>query len=278
MEKIESYEQFSNILKAFKKEAGPLESNCYFIPSEVRYLTQKERLYLEKRDEGLYFFVKEANCDRLYYYLKAREMPRVEPHDRPILMDCVYRETEEDRKEQEFKKWEATGFTTYKKHRRMECMNGKFIAPADQEEKDKMYPLEALKPEDYPQCMALWEAGLDIYGTPFPDREEFERACEKEEIMGVRLADGSVGVVDRGIKKGRTAFMQHLVVSPKLRGIGLGRTLCCASIAAMYTRHGVEKVNFWVDAANSHAIEIYVRTGFVFDGMLSKQLKLEKKG
>jgi RimJ/RimL family protein N-acetyltransferase len=35
------------------------------------------------------------------------------------------------------------------------------------------------------------------------------------------------------------------------------------------------KVNFWVDEENTHAIGIYERVGFVYDGTISRQFKLD---
>lgn len=277
MERIESYKQFGEKVREFKKNAKEVCSNCYFLPGEVRKMTEKGTLYLEETDGCLLFFVREAGCSRLYYYLETGKTPIVEKQDMPVFLDFVYREEKEAGEADIRKVWEKQGFQIYKKYRRMECMGKDFIPPADQQKMQERYPAKSLKPEDYEDCIALWKSCLDVYSTLLPDREEFSAACEKGQIIGVRLDDGSVGAVNRGIFKGRTAFMQHLAVSPKLRGIGMGRTLCCASIGAMFTQCGAEKVNFWVDEKNTHAIGIYERMGFVNDGMISGQLKLDKK-
>lgn len=277
MEKIESYRQFSDIVKAFKKKGKEVRSNCFFLPEEVRKMTEKGTLYLEQTEDCLNFFVSEAGCRRLYYYRNADAVPMAEKKDTPVFLDFVYREVKEAALNTEITAWENQGFWLYKKYRRMECMGKDFIPPADEREMEKTYPVQVLLPSDYEDCIALWESCLDVYSTLLPDKEEFDRACDKGEIMGVRLKDGRVGAVDRGIFKGRTAFMQHLSVSHALRGQGLGRTLCCASIGAMFTQYGVEKVNFWVDEKNTHAIGIYERMGFVNDGMISVQLKMNKK-
>lgn len=276
MEKVESYQAFGKKVKEFRKN-GKIQSNCYFLPDEVRKMTEKGTLYLEESEECLLFFVKETNCYRLYYYLREGGIPELEKKDLPVFLDFVYRNEAEEREDSLIALWEKQGFLVYKKYRRMECLAENFISPSDKEEMQKKYPLEKLKPENYEECIALWKRCLDEYSTILPDKEEFTHACEKGQIMGVILPDGSVGAVNRGIFKGRTAFMQHLSVSPALRGIGMGRTLSFASIAMMFTDLGAEKVNFWVDEKNGHAIEIYERMGFTYDGMVSGQRKLDKK-
>lgn len=277
MEQIESYRQFGSIVREFKKAVGAVNSNCYFLPNDVKKMTEKGTLFLDQTADCLYFFVNEAECSRLYYYLKDGAVPCVKRQKKPVFLDFVFRETEGSQKNQEIELWEKQGFQVYKSYRRMECCARDFLPPADQKEMEQKYPMENLVPEDYEDCIALWENGLDVFSTLLPDREEFTEACRKGQVFGIRRKDGSVGGADRGIDKGRTAFMQHLSVSPELRGTGIGRTLCCASIAAMFTQHGAEKVNFWVDAKNNHAIGIYKRMGFVDDGMVSGQLKLESE-
>ncbi len=276
MEKVKSYQEFGEKVKEFKKNGKP-RSNCYFLPDEVRNMTARETLYLEESEDCLLYFVRETNCYRLYYYLREGGQPVMEKKDMPVFLDFVYREGEEEKEETLVHFWEQRGFQVYKRYRRMECLGENFISPADKEEMQKKYPLQNLKPGHYEECIALWKRCLDEYSTILPDKEEFDKACEKGQIMGVLLSDGSVGAVNRGIFKGRTAFMQHLSVSPKLRGIGMGRTLSYASIDAMFTDRGAEKVNFWVDEKNVHAIGIYERMGFVNDGMISGQLKLDEK-
>ncbi len=276
MERVKSYQEFGDKVKAFRKKART-ESNCYFLPKEVRKMTEKGTLYLEESEDCLLFLVRETNCYRLYYYLREGGTPVTEKKDMPVFLDFVYKKETEEKEKFLISLWKKQGFQVYKKYRRMECLGENFVSPVDQAEMQKKYPIQNLGPENYEECIALWKTCLDEYSTILPDREEFTYACEKGQIMGVILPDGSVGAVDRGIFKGRTAFMQHLSVSPSLRGIGMGRTLCYASIAVMFTDRGAEKVNFWVDEKNTHAIGIYERMGFTYDGKVSGQLKLDKK-
>lgn len=275
MEKIELYQQFGEKVREFKKQKEGVLTNCYFLPNEVRKMTEKGSLYLETYEDCLQFFVREEHCNRLYYYLSSGTAPKIQKQELPVFLDFVFREGPKAQEQEVIELWEKAGFQPYKKYRRMECLKKDFLLPSDQNEMLRKYPLKPLVPADYENCISLWKAGLDEFSTLLPDREEFADACAKEQIMGVRASDGSVGAVIRGIFKGKTAFMQHLVADPNLRGIGLGRTVFGASIDAMFTKYGAEKVNFWVDEKNVHAIAIYKRMGFVNDGMISGQLKLD---
>lgn len=275
MEKVESYQEFRDKVKAFKKKSK-VQSNCYFLPDEVRKMTEKGRLYLEESEDSLLFFVRETNCYRLYYYLREGGTPELEKKDLPVFLDFVYRRETEEEEKALIQLWEEQGFQAYKYYRRMECVKEKFVVPPNQVEMQKKYPLQSLKPENYEACIALWTSCLDEYSTILPDKEAFTCACEKGQIMGVFLPDGRVGGVIMGIFKGRTAFMQHLSLNSGFRGIGMGRTLWGASLTVMFMDYGAEKVNFWVDEKNTHAIEIYERTGFYYDGMVSQQLMLNE--
>lgn len=173
--------------------------------------------------------------------------------------------------------WCAHGFVPYKRYRRMECQGEHFLPPEDQQSKLAEYPIVQMKAKDYPAVAALWESSLDIYSTLLPGAEEFAQYCEKQQVIGVRMPDGTAGAVIMVIPKGKTGFMQHLVVSPRLRGLGMGRTLFCGATEYLLTEGGAEKVNFWVDEENIHAIAIYQKMGYIYDGIISRQFLLREK-
>ncbi|MDO4337328.1 MAG: GNAT family N-acetyltransferase [Eubacteriales bacterium] len=278
MERIESARQFGSLVKGFKKNNRPVQSNCFFVPGEVDDMAKRGALYWECSGEGLYFLVKEAECCRLYYYLKSGSMPVIGKQGQTVILDYVFKGNEEEALARAgCGVWQKRGFRPYKRYRRMECLRERFCPPPDQRQKQDAYPVEEMKPEDYPAVEALWKSSLDVYSTLLPEETEFAGYCQKGQVIGMRLADGTPGAVIMQIPKGHVCFLQHLVVSPAFRGLGMGRTLFCAANEAAFGQRGASKVNFWVDEANEHAISIYQKMGFVYDGTISSQFKLDEK-
>ncbi|WP_417091875.1 GNAT family N-acetyltransferase [Marvinbryantia sp.] len=279
MEKVASAALFGERVKAFKKKNRPVVTNCFFVPAEVEDMIRREKLYVEEAEEALCIQVREAYYSRLYYYMKeGAQLPALSGWMRPVILDTVFRGDEEAALAKcKVSRWCAHGFAEYKRYRRMECAKENFLPPADQRAKLAEYPIVPLKPQDYPEVAALWKSSLDIYSTLLPQEAEFAEYCEEQQVIGVRLPDGTAGAVIMVIPKGKTGFMQHLVVSTKLRGLGMGRTLFCGATEYLLTKGGADKVNFWVDEENIHAIAIYQKMGYIYDGVISRQFLLGEK-
>lgn len=282
MHKIVSSGQFSALVKDFKKNHGSLQSNCFFLPAEVEEMSRKGKLLVQSEEEGLYFFVVEEECSRMYYYIEKSHRPSIEvkKYDilkKPVILDYVFKGAEEDALEKAgSSKWIERGFRPYKRYRRMECLREKFNPPDDYIKSSEKFQVVEMNPGDYEAVAVLWRSGLDVYSTFLQNREEFEESCKKGEITGMRLEDGTPGAVNLAIKKGRTAFLQHLAVSPKLRGLGMGKALFCSTMYFVLNTYGVDKANFWVDEDNSRAIGMYKKVGFSNDGMVSRQFILDE--
>ena len=278
MERVESAKQFGNLVKEFKRNNKPVQSNCFFLPAEVESMVRRGVLSFVQSEEGLYFHVKETGCYRLYYYLRSDSLPTVQKHECSTILDYVFRgEEEKELSKAGSEKWEEMGYRPYKRYRRMECLRSNFIPASDLAEKMEKYPVVPMSLEDYPTIVRLWEESLDGYSTPLPDETEFAEECAEGNVRGIRLADGSAGAVEIYVRRGRTGFFQHLAVDPQFRGLGMGRTLHSAAIKAAFSGEDVDKVNLWVDEKNVRAIDIYQKAGFVFDGLISRQFILEEE-
>lgn len=282
MELVKSSGQFGELAKEFKKaHKGSVQSNCFFLPSEVEEMTAKNKLYVKKTEEGLYFLVREEECGRLYYYIDKDKEPSVPANEffigkGAVILDYVYRGEEQTAlKKGGYEKWLGKGFRPYKKYRRMECMKGGFHPPKDYVESEKSFQVEMAAEGDYLEVTALWKKSLDVYSTFILEEKEFEESCKKGEIIIMRLPDRTIFAASMAIKKGKTAFLQHLAVEPSLRGKGIGKAMFCAIVDFAFDEYEVDKENFWVDEANSRAIGMYVKSGFVNDGTFSTQFILE---
>lgn len=276
MKAVASSAQFAELVKEFKKRWQKVQTNCTMLPSEVQELAARKKLYVQPDDETLCFFVQESDCSRLYYYMKEEAvLPDASGWALPVVIDCVFRGDEEAALQKcGAAHWQTLGFAPYKRNRRMECRKEMFRPPADEIEKNRRFPVAPLVPKDYPDAATLWRTSLDYRSATFWNEAEFAEACARGELLGIRLADGRVGTVIVVMPRGKTSFMEHLVVSPELRGLGMGRTAFCGGSTYLFEKHGAQKINFWVDETNTRAIALYERMGYVFDGTVSRQFLL----
>lgn len=283
MEKIKSSAEFGGLVKKFKKNHKGAQSNCFFLPAEVEDMAGRGKLYYEEKPEGLYFLVTEESCARLYYYVDKEaeislELEREDLVKNAVILDYVFRGDEEAALQKAgYEKWLKKGFAPYKRYRRMECVRGNFNPPEEYFDAQHKFHVEKASPKDYQEISSLWKKSLDVYSTFLLEKQEFEESCERGEIVAMRLSDGTIFAVGMVIKKGKTAFLQHLAVEPSLRGNGMGKAMFCANVTSAFEDYGAEKANFWVDEQNSRAIGMYKKGGFIDDGTVSSQFILEKK-
>lgn len=276
MEKIVSSAQFAARLRDFRKKWGTIRTNCLMLPAEIQELAQMGKLSARDCGDVLCFFVREASCSRLFYYMKPdAALPDVSEWEKPVIMDCVYRGDEQAALEKmDMLRWSERGFEPFKRNLRMECTREEFTPPEDQEEKSRQFPVVPLTEDDFEEVHELWSGDQHLYGATFYTREEFAAACGQRKILGVRLEDGSVGAVFKANPRGKLSFMEHLVVRKGLRGMGMGRTAACSGIGYQFTGHGADKINFWVDEENTYAISLYRRWGCRYDGTVCREFKL----
>ncbi len=283
MEKMKTSGEFGELVKTFKREHKGALSNCFFLPAEVEDMVRRGKLYYEQKPEGLYFLVIEESCARLYYYMDKDAQVSLVLDEEPIgekavILDYVFRGEEETAlKKAGCEKWLEKGFRPYKRYRRMECTKGNFHPPENYFEAFHKFRTEKAVYEDYQEISSLWKKSLDVYSTFLLEEQEFKEACEKGEVVAMRLPDGKIFAVAMLIKKGKTVFLQHLSVDPDLRGNGMGKAMFVSNVTSAFQDHGAEKANFWVDEANSRAIGMYRKGGFADDGTVSRQFILEKK-
>lgn len=97
MERIESIEQYKEILKKYKKVArNGLNNNFLTIESVERYITL-ERIFCEEYEEELLIYTDEEFYYKLHYMGKAIPQKIVGRHEKPVLLRFIYMsETEKE--------------------------------------------------------------------------------------------------------------------------------------------------------------------------------------
>jgi GNAT superfamily N-acetyltransferase len=72
---------------------------------------------------------------------------------------------------------------------------------------------------------------------------------------------------------GRAAWLEDMVVSPELRGSGIGEQLLQTALKESRAA-GCKRITLLTDAVNERAIQFYARTGFKPSAMIPLRLKL----
>lgn len=275
--KIETFEQYRTMTKEFRRAAEKVTGNCYFMPAEVKKYTEEGKLFYERQEGMLLFYVDEETYFHVYYYLDEKACPRFCRQDKTAILDFVCRKDklEEIRKEEE--KWRRAGFSLYKEYVRM-CYKpeeGKRSLPdADcvKAEPFARYRFEKGNASYHEQILRLWEKNLDLLSTPLPKSGALCEMLEEGHVYYILDGEKVVGALYLDVT-GKACLLQHIVIDPAYRKQGLG--VCLLNYAFSCVKGEVAVCNLWVDVENLPAYNMYRKYGFVEEGLLSKQYLYE---
>lgn len=92
MQKIQSREEYVNIIDENKKAYKKLVTNCYMHVEEAEKYIAQDRLYFETVDGGLFLYVDEALYYLGYYYLAPDAGPEISAKDKDVVIKNIYAE------------------------------------------------------------------------------------------------------------------------------------------------------------------------------------------
>lgn len=174
MKRVDSPAHFGALVKEVRRKHPALQSNCFFLPTEVEEMTRRQKLYAQEQESGLILFVEEDACSRLYYFLDKDASPVMPQRHKPVLLDYVFRGDEDAALAKAGSyKWQELGFSPYKRYRRMECTKESFLPPERYREKMEEFRIIELNPGDFCEVSKLWKSSLDVYSTFLPDESEY---------------------------------------------------------------------------------------------------------
>ncbi len=117
-----------------------------------------------------------------------------------------------------------------------------------------------------PEELRLW--GGELLTWP-PDVEKTWREIGAQDANTFTLLDDEENIAGFGQVLARapaTAHLGRIIVSPLLRGMGVGRALCEQLIAAAVERHHPERITLNVYIGNTRAVALYRSLGFILTG------------
>lgn len=272
MMKIDSFCQYSHLIKEFQKKYRKSDTNCFFMAKEIDEYIGKQKLSYAESEGGLYFFVEEEEYTRLYFFLEKNALPLKIIEKKTYILDFVYRNLRIPADLDELlDKWRSVGCKDYHLYQRMTLrkadLNENYIRNNLLKEKFscQIGNLDLAK-----ETLKLWKSGLDERSTPLPDEMELRAKIKHCEVICITTDTGELCAAIQYLVNGATCLLQHLAVSETFKRKGLGKSLFTYAINTAFEK-GAKVCNLWVDVENNPAINLYRKCGYKEDGMVSKQ-------
>lgn len=271
MDEIKTLEEFSGLVKTFKKKCGKSVTNCYLMPKEIAEKAEAGKVGACCTEDFLYFLIDEQDYYRMYFYLPPDGKIEMEQPDKLVVLDFVEKQGRAVGQERLYRQFEGSGFQEHKTYQRM------YLNIEENSEWEKMnreisseyaqgYGVESMS-ED---MLGLWREGLDIYSTPLPDEQKLKEDIEAQNIITVTDKEGHLCAVNCMNRYGESCLLQHLAVKREHQRKGIAQFLFCKSIEIM-KNSGVRKIFLWVDVKNEAALNLYIKCGYQKEGTDSKQ-------
>lgn len=263
MERIDSYQQYTDLVNAFKEGKNRCTTNKLMMRDEITALIEANKLKYAIIDGVLWFFVDEGYFYAAHFHVPAGTAIHLEPQDMDVVVELTGKQGRYN------EQWEqeliATGCE--KGDRRWE-----WSAPMDEiidQTKEQLAAREALLKQkrmffrkatrdDYPELEALWEARLGRHRyvlTAMTDVEwdEIERSGRCDVICDL---SGRIIATYVYARQGKTASAYHVVALQEK--MGLGSAILFRLILSAY-QEGCTKFACWIREDNMGSIKMHQR-------------------
>lgn len=261
---LHSYEQYADLLKAFKQDKPRCSTNKLMTKDELNALIEAEKLYYAEIDGVLWFFVNEGYFYSANFYLPADTAIHMRGQDMDVLVELTGNQTRYNQQ------WEqeliAAGYEKYDKY--LEYA-GQLDAVIDEVRDQNNIRREALEKQgctyrtatkaDHPELLKLWEERLDkrrytITSMTDAELEEMER---RGSCLLICDPQGKIVATHMYAHQNKTATGYH--VAALHRGRGLGSAVFCRCMIDAY-QAGCTKFTAWIREDNIASIRMHRHT------------------
>lgn len=272
MDRVESYEQCTDLIREFKKGCKKTVTNFFFLPRELKTMIDRDNVYVQISENALVFFMDEREYSYIYYFLEEGTSFVIADTKKPLLLDFVARKSEYEKAEvAEKKRWQSSGFVFYKEYVRMQCSLGVDGYAARRDDLQcSGCELLCAGSEDAEAITALWRENLDQFSVPLPQKDEVLQMIGSQHVYCMKKAGEVAGAVYMDVTAGR-CILKHLAVWPAFRRQGVGRAIMDYALRKM-AEENVHVCSLWVAADNIAAHENYRKYGFLEEDKKSGRL------
>lgn len=272
MERVFSLDHYGALVREIKSRHGRPLTNSYLLPGAINDLVQRNALFWEMDEAGLFFFAEENSYYQMYFYIVPELKRTFTVLDKPTVINLVYRTPgQDDELRRMVDLWMDNGFIHHTTTRRMVRVNDQTDRSAESTNFFQAgdYHVSLAGRVQLDAILRLWKATFDVIGNALPSEKDLACAIEQERI--VCAVDGKSNLVGalECMPQGRDCMIQHVAVEKEHRKRGLAGMMLrtCYNSAAKS-----ERFILWVAEDNQSAINLYLEYGFTFDHLVSIQL------
>lgn len=279
--KLNTLDEWINILNAFKSKHRRCETNCYLsLPAVEEYIKEKRLFYEILSESTLWLFEQERDYYLGYYYVSKSGKLDMAPQDLDVVIYLIGTEKRYvDRREEELVQ---LGCIKYR--RNLEYMLTSEKAP-ELERMDRKCRLfmakmnfhyAAFSAEDYENVYRLWRERIDKYSVKDMLKSRIRQMEEKEECIMIRDQDENIAAACVFGVNGTIGFSENIATNALYNGSGMGGALLCRSFLDIFSK-GCIKDYMWVWENNAESRKITERFAEL-TGRFSQQLLWKKDG
>lgn len=265
MNRIETFEQYKALTKEIKSKVSSVATNCYFMPNEAKQYIEQSKMYYEEFDGILCIYVVESRYNHLYYFRDKNVSIDIPSNNKTIVLDFVSRKEKEESLKEEEDCFVQAGFKNYKYYIRMK----KDIVHCAEEIECK-YEFSYGDESYSSQIGSLWENSLDALSTPLPVDDKIKDMINANKVFYM-LDKGKVISAVYMDASGKYSLLEHISVDNNYRKQGLGEKMLKYALDRIRELYDAEICRLWVDVNNTPALNMYLKNGFIEEGLISKQ-------
>ncbi len=279
MKKIESLNEYKELLRKNKANRTHMDTNCFLMSSAVEKLIDKDCVFAVEYSQGLIIFIDEGSYFNLYYFWESG-MPLPElRQNKPVLIEELNNNGTRDAYLEKFEPvLTKAGFSLFQHNLQLEAN----LKDCEQELRDKLEQkknrLEAqgfrIEPCTDEACMkkvvSLWESALEPTDIP----KDHKGLNPENEVFCIFDNENTLCAVNWWHHSKKTSEVRHLVTNKDFERRGLGSTLQLVWLVNALD-NGVERHMTWIANTNTPSLELHKNAGFKCNGRTSKQYILK---
>lgn len=274
MEKVTSLSQYNELAKSGAQRCGATNINCYLMPSELTEIIPSGQLYYQRQRGGHALFWDKHLYTQMYLNINPELPLELTPQEKPVVTDFVGVKLLPEKSRKVAGMLADIGFKetctslrmvidtdfALQGAERVKLSGGVRIVPAEEGRADEI--------------MALWRTCFHPVDSKLPTMEELVAYLRNGYIFCALDEAGNLcGAVQTEFHKG-VALGRHTAVAADGRRKGIGWALK-QELFKRAKQLGIKRVYLWVEEGNSAAIEFHLKTGYTFDGRVTRQYTLK---
>lgn len=267
MIKVNSYEEYRQILKEYKKGKKQIITNMYLMREPLKKIISEDRFFLANKEGALIFLVDEKNYYRLFFYQSDEEIVNLSKQDKEILIEIIYNNAVDNSAIKKVMNAYALSGARFDKkchlyefpiEKRTEFLDAEYDRSLRALAENGLSP-EIAQCSDIGEIQSLWDQYLDKFDFEFITDQELLDIIDNQEIMVIKDKGHVIATISLKYSEGKILEC-HQTVSEKYRGMGLGKILLLLSFKKAMDLN-IAVYNAWIDDENTVSINCHLKAG-----------------